>query len=95
MLISININTIIAYIDIIMIIGMITFMISELFDKKDKRMLYFVDVRTMKYPVLMICCYVIIAIVSGLANGYRYSPYIVVGLSTLPLLSFLYFRPYT
>lgn len=94
-MISQNINMIIAYIDILIIIATITFMVTELADKKDKRMLYFVDIRTMKYPVMIIIVYTLIAIGSALANSYNNSSYIVTGLSLLPLLIFLYFRPYT
>ena len=94
-MVSQNINMIVAYIDIFIIIATITLILTELVDKKDKRMLSFEGIITMKYPAFMIVLYTLMTITSSLANGNQYFSYIIVGLSILPLLLLLSLRPYT
>ena len=94
MFLSENINLMMAYVDILIIIGNLTFLIAELFEKKDKRMISFADIKTLKYPTFIIISYVLITATSSLINTFKYSPLIITGLSALPLIFFLYFRPY-
>jgi len=90
-----NINLIIAYVDILLIIGNLTFLLLEILEKKDKRTINFADIRTLKYPTLIIISYLSIAIFSSLINSFKYSAFIIAVLSIIPLISLMYFRPYT
>jgi len=72
MMASPNVNLIVAFIDLFSIVAMIMLILTELDDKKDKRILSFDGLRTMKYPALLIVIYAAIAIVSALTDGSQY-----------------------
>jgi len=89
-----DINLLLSYISLILIVPNLIYLVDQYFEKKEKRALTFPECGRYKYPVLLVTSYAILAVVLGLTFTYSFSLYIALVISVLPLLILILMKPY-
>lgn len=82
------------YITLLLVVGNIIFLLGQLSEKKDRRIITFQETRVIKYPAFLICSYVLFTLLIALTQTFSFATYLTVALAFIPFIGFFYFRPY-
>lgn len=94
MKVSQDINLTMGYITSFLVFGNLIFLAGQLSQKKDRRIITFQETRVIKYPVFLICSYIMFTLMIALTQTFSFATYLTVALAFIPFIGFFYFRPY-
>lgn len=92
--ISEDINLAMGYITLILVVGNLIFLVGQLTEKKDRRIITFQETRIIKYPAFLVVSYILLALLIALTHTFSFATYLVAALAFVPIIGFFYFRPY-
>lgn len=92
--ISEDINLTMGYITLLLVVGNLIFLLGQLGEKKERRIITFQETRVIKYPAFLICSYILFTLLITLTHTFSFATYLTTVLAFIPIIGFFYFRPY-
>lgn len=89
-----DLNMMTGYLVLLLMLGNLIFLLCQMSEKKDRRIITFKETRVFRYPIYLIITSILITLTMGLTLTFSYAAYISASLSFLPLIGLIYFRPY-